>query len=417
MDLDEARGVISTPTGLLRVDRVVGHQRVGRVDGHRFAGAAVGFEGHGAGDVLLVGDQERFEVVTQRFVEEPAKDEIGPLPCGVLFEGRLGFGQREFFKTAVRHQQGFDARALKDDASLQAHDGVAGVDAAAHAVGAEGLVELREHVGAGDGLAIQRHWDTALEFDGALGRGFGPLRPGLAHAVGVFARGTKLVNLGTGDGGAEQVFVDGVLLVMVGHVEAAGLEVVHLVGAEGFGFRLDVANRCEHGQVAHRTQGLVKAELVVAHGGAPVGDRGGAEALGDLHEFFHDDVAVGTQQGIPLLVLLAAHHKGLHEGIPQGGSRIGGDVFGSAELEGAVFDGFGFTRSEAAGVNVHGHHVVATLDEPRNAERSVKPARKSEHGGSSGHGNPLQMHRRGCEQTGHQGLLHVKPIFSFGNDE
>ena len=317
MDLDEARRVIGTPTGLLGVDRVVGHQRVGRVDGHRFAGAAVGLEGHGAGDVLLVGDQERFEVVTQRFVEEAAKDEIGPLPCGVLFEGRLGFGQREFFKTAVGHQQGFDAGALKDDASLQAHDGVAGVDAAAHAVGAEGLVQLREHVGPGDGLAIQRHRDAALEFDGALGGSFGPLRPGLAHAVGVFARGTKLVDLGTGDGGAEQIFVDGVLLVMVGHVKAAGLEVVHLVGPEGFGFRLDVANRCEHGQVADRTQGLVKAELVVAHGGAPVGDRGRAETLGDLHEFFHDDVAVGTQQGIPLLVLLAAHHKGLHKGIPQ----------------------------------------------------------------------------------------------------
>ena len=56
--------------------------------------------------------------MTQRFVEEPAKDDH-PLPCGVLFEGRLGFGQREFFKIAARHQQGFDARALKDDASFK----------------------------------------------------------------------------------------------------------------------------------------------------------------------------------------------------------------------------------------------------------------------------------------------------------
>ena len=80
---------------------------------------------------------------------------------------------------------------------------------------------------------------------------------------------------------------------------------------------------------------------------------------------------------VPLLVLLAAHHKGLHEGIPQRGSGIGGDVFGSAELEGAVFDGFGFTRSEAAGINVHGHHVVATLDEPGTQNEVSSPPEKA----------------------------------------
>ena len=43
-----------------------------------------------------------------------------------------------------------------------------------------------------------------------------------------------------------------------------------------------------------------------------------------------------------------------------------------AEFEGTVFDGFGFTRSKAAGVDVHGHHLVATLDEPACGEATER---------------------------------------------
>ena len=92
------------------------------------------------------------------------------------------------------------------------------------------------------------------------------------HAV--FARGTKLVNLGTGDGGAEQIFVDGVLLVMVGHVKAAGLEIVHLVRAEGFGFDWMSRIGASTGKSQTERRDWSK-RLVIAHGGVPVGDRGG----------------------------------------------------------------------------------------------------------------------------------------------
>ena len=104
---------------------------------HRADGAALGLEHDLAVDAALAGRKEGLEVGLERIVEEALVDQLHPLARHVRLEAVLCLAQHGFLERAMRGEQRRQAGRLEDDPALQADRGVAGVEAAADAVGGE----------------------------------------------------------------------------------------------------------------------------------------------------------------------------------------------------------------------------------------------------------------------------------------
>src|SRR5690606_36583159 len=123
--------------------------------------AAGGLEGDGAGDELLGGAEGGLEVVLEGLEEEAAVDELDPLAGDEGFKGVLVGGEDGLLEGAMGDQKAGAAGTLEDDPTLEADGGVAGIEVAADAVGAEHDVEAAQDLGAGVGLAVEADGLTA----------------------------------------------------------------------------------------------------------------------------------------------------------------------------------------------------------------------------------------------------------------
>jgi hypothetical protein len=141
---------------------------------------------------------------------------------------------------------------------------------------------------------------------------------------------------------------------------------------------LDVADRREDVVVAERADGLVEADLVVAHAGAAVREQAGPAGVGEGERLLDDDVAVRDEQRVDVLVELAADHQRDDDAVPDRLGAVVGDVLDGAELARAGLDVGALGRVDAAGVDEQGDDVVAALAQVRHAEGGVEAAGEGE---------------------------------------
>ena len=317
-------------------------------------------------------------------------DQLHPLARHFRLEAVLLLGQHRILQRAVGGQQRDQTRGLEHDAALQADHGVTGVDAAAHAVRSEHLVEPGQDLLTRHGLAVQLH---RLALDKLQLDRQRLDRPGAARgapAAGALTRGLPAVDLAAGHGQAEQVFIDGVGLLLGAHAKTALFQVLLLVGA-GLGvFLLDLTDRGDDFVIAQGLDRQVKTHLVIAHAGAAVGNGLGAQLGAALQRGVDNQVAVGDQQRVLALVGLAGHHERLDEAFPDRRATVDGDMAGHAQLGGALFDEITLFGIHAAGVGEHGMHVPAALLQVGHAEGGIQSAGEGQddvfvaHGGFSG---------------------------------
>ncbi len=113
-------------------------------------------EPHLAGDPLLRGAQQRFDVAAHRVELLALVDEVAVVGRDLVLDALLQAGERELFQFPVRDQQYLGRGRLEGHPALGAEHGVAHVDAAADAVGAgEGFQRLDERHRV-HGLAVER---------------------------------------------------------------------------------------------------------------------------------------------------------------------------------------------------------------------------------------------------------------------
>src|SRR3546814_10258497 len=100
------------------------------------------------------------------------------------------------------------------------------------------------------------------------------------------------------------------------HAEATFCQVLLLVGARLRVFLLDFPDRRDDAVTTGSLHREIEAHLVVAHSGAAVRDRVGAQVARARQRGVDDQVAVGHQQRILPLVALARPHERLDEAVP-----------------------------------------------------------------------------------------------------
>src|SRR5690606_29975912 len=282
--------------------------------------------------------------------------QLDPLARDIGLEPVLLLGQHRFLQRAVRGQQRDQSRRLVHDAALEAVHGVAGVHAAADALLREQLVEPRQDLLARQRLAVELHRLAVDELQADRQRLDRPRAAGSAPAARALARGLPLVDLAAGHGHAQQVLVDRVGLLLGAYAEATLLQVGLLVGA-GLGvLLLDLADRGHDAVVAAGLDRQVEAHLVVAHAGAAVGDRIGAQFGGTRQRGVDDQVAVRDQQRVLALVALASPDERPDEARPDRRAAVDGDVAGHAQLRRALLDDRALVGIDSTGIGEHGVH-------------------------------------------------------------
>ena len=262
---------------------------------YRVHATAVGTQHHFAIDHALRGRQEGFKIGLDGVVIEAFVHQLHPLARNFGLEAVLLFGQHRFFQRAMRGEQCDQARRFKHDAAFQSNRGIAGVHAAAHAVLRKHRIEFGQDFFAGEYLPIQRHRLPLCKPQAhlhCLGR---PLLAARAPTTRTVAGGFPTVNFATGHGQAQQVFIDGVRLLLGTHSKAAIFQIRLLIGA-GLGVLfLDFTDRRNDAVLALRLHCQVKAHLVIAHAGAAMRDGIGTQCFRPRQRGIHDQIAVRHQ--------------------------------------------------------------------------------------------------------------------------
>ena len=217
------------------------------------------------------------------------------------------------------------------------------------------------------------------ELDGDAHRLRRPFAARRAPADRALARLLPAIDLAAGDGHAEHVLVDRVVLRLRAHAKAALLEIFLLVGADFGVLLLDLADRRDDLVVAERLDREIEAHLIVAHAGAAVREDFGAELVAAFQRFLDDDVAIRDEQRILALVELAGLDQRLHEAVPDRLRSVDRAMRGDAELLRALLDVIALLGRNAAGVGEHRVHRIAAFLEVRHAEARVEAAREREH--------------------------------------
>jgi hypothetical protein len=108
--------------------------------------------------------------------------------------------------------------------------------------------------------------------------------------------------------------------------EAALLEVASLVRAHVLVLALDVPDGRQDRVVAACAHREIEADLIVSHSGAAVGKELRAPGVGGFEGLLHDDVAIGDEEWILILVEVAAHHEGNDDVAPHFVCAVDGEV-------------------------------------------------------------------------------------------
>ncbi len=378
VEADETLRFRHAPIGGLRIGRLRAAQDVRGIHRHRLHRAAARLQRHGAVDAFLRSLDVGLEIGLQRLVEEALVHQLGPFRADRGLEAVLRLGQDALLQRAVGDVQGGQSRRLVHDAALEPDRGIAGVEAAAHAIARELAVQPRQDRRAIHRLAVQRHGFATLEADRDAQRLRRPLLARRAPAARALARRFPAVDLAAGQGEAQHVLVDRVGLLLRTHFEAALLQPALLVGPHLRVLLLDLADRRHDHIVAQGLDGDVEAHLVVAHAGAAVGEMPGAQRIAPLERFLHDEVPVRDQQRVLALVPLPGAHQRLDEFVPDRLRGVDGAVLDRAQFLRALLDVVAFLRADTAGVAEQRVHGVAALDQPRHAEAGVEAAGEGE---------------------------------------
>jgi hypothetical protein len=188
-----------------------------------------------------------------------------------------------------------------DFAGLDAHEAVLDDVDPAHALGAGAAVQFLDGLQRGDLDAVDRHRHAGLEGDGDLIRCRRELRGG-GVVVDVLGGGVPdVLEVAGFDGASPDVLVDRVRVLL------GGLDRQALFLGEGDGLVAGQGEVADGGDALQvRAEGLdahFEADLVVALAGAAVGNGGGAEFAGGLHQVLDDDRAGdGGHQRVVALV-------------------------------------------------------------------------------------------------------------------
>lgn len=190
--------------------------------------------------------------------------------------------------------------------------------------------------------------------------------------VGVFVWGFLMVDFVIGYGQVEQVFVDGVGLLFGVYVEIVFFQVFLFVGV-GLGvFFLDFVDWCDDLVVVQCFYGQVEVDLVVVYVGVVVGDDVGVQFGGVFECGIYDQVVVGYQQWVLVLVVFVGLYEWFDEVVLDCWIVIDGDVVGYVQFGGVFFDEIMFFVIYVVGVGEYGVYVVVVFLQVRYVEVGVE---------------------------------------------